>query len=187
MKILVLLLAVVLPRIGQASDWQFGGAATENKGQTLVFFDADGIQRPSRNTARVWVKSIYLVTLDQYYKKHNRDIVEKSARKVVTGYIPTYFTLEPIRRKYDSVKAANEEAIGYVAYEIIANASEIRISSKFFFEIDCSGKRMKLLDGVMYRENGDLVQGSKPPKEEYRFIPPDTDGEWLLLMVCPVR
>src|SRR5216117_3699580 len=66
--------------IANASDWQYAGYDKKGTVESHNFFDAEGISRPTKDIARVWVKSILARNLDRYEKTHRKAVVEKTAQ-----------------------------------------------------------------------------------------------------------
>ncbi|HXM83630.1 MAG TPA: hypothetical protein VN929_17090 [Burkholderiales bacterium] len=168
------------------SDWRFAGYNKQGKSELYQFFDADYIDRPAKDIARVWVKAVTVKNLDRYYEAHQKDVVEKAATKIATGYAPRFFLLATVRRGYADKSALNEAAATATGYEVIANAPTVQPITKIYFEIDCKGRRIRHLDGVVYDAKGDVVPQNPSRKvPNYSFIIPETNGDWLSQLVCP--
>lgn len=89
-----------------------------------------------------------------------------------------------MKAKYEDAAALRDVAVDLTIFEVMANTTDIAISAKFNFEIDCPGKRMKLLENFI-SNNNDLVQSSPVRGKEYEFVAPDSNGEWIWMLVCP--
>jgi hypothetical protein len=82
-----------------SADWQYTGGTKDGSS----FFDAEGVQYPEKDTVRVWVKSITNKTGRNCFKgKKGKKLIEDSAQKMASGYIPSYLLLESIKRIYKS-------------------------------------------------------------------------------------
>jgi hypothetical protein len=178
-------LLLLLPIGIYASDWHYSGYVKDGSSDTYQFYDAEGIQRPSKDVVRLWVKALTQSSLDRYYKKHEKEIVEKSAFKIVTGYSPQFYRLEATRGKYRDKAALQDVIIQTTSYELIANAPDAHVSSKMYFEIDCRERAAKILDLILYLDNGDISKTSSGTRANPQFIPPDSNGEWLSQLICP--
>src|ERR1700733_6366363 len=91
---------ILFTSLAQASDWQYAGFAKIGKDDTFLFYDADSVQRPSASLVRYWLKSITRSNLERYYSKHEKPLVEKTAHKLVGGYVPRFYQLDAIRSQY---------------------------------------------------------------------------------------
>lgn len=178
--------AILLPLsagVAHGSDWQYTGYSKVGDVETRQFFDAESVSRPAKDVVRVWVQSIRVRDFDRYYKVHEEVVFEKAARKIVSGYIPRFVLLRSVASAYDA-KELNNAVAQMTADEIVANTREIQPVGKFYWEIDCAGKRNKLLDGIMLDDNGNPKANPGRRTGQYHFIAPDSNGEWLSLLTC---
>ncbi|HQW20440.1 MAG TPA: hypothetical protein PLI90_07185 [Rhodocyclaceae bacterium] len=173
-------LAILLSNITYASDWQYAGYVKEDLHQ---FFDAESLTHPTKDVTRVWVKSIQQRRFDHYSKTHEKLVVEKAARKIAFGYSPKFLELQAIKGQYETT-ALRDAIVGLTTQEVMANEPDIQTFSKFYFEIDCAKSRIKLLSGVMYTDNGKISSKKVRPDNDYAFIIPDSNGQWLSVLVC---
>lgn len=174
------LFAVLLTNIVYASDWQYAGSVKDGAHQ---FFDAETLTHPTRDVVRVWVKSIQERRFNRYLQNHEKLIVEKTAHKIASGYSPRFLELPAIMSRHEGA-ALKDVAVEITAYEVMANRPDIQMFSKFYFEIDCANKRIKLLDGTLYKDNGNISNRKARPDNDYTFIMPDSNGQWLSLLAC---
>ena len=187
MKSFLTLLATVIVCIsveGHASDWQFAGLAHTDKVDTHQFLDFENVSYAANNSLRVWVYAITQKELDRHYKQHEKEIVEKATRKVARGYIPKFFQLESIKKRYGDKKELEGVTIETVASEVQANSGDIVVSLRMYWEIDCSEKRNRLLDLVSRDEKANESRKRAGLSDKWEYIAPDTNGEWLSLMLC---
>jgi hypothetical protein len=166
------------------SDWQFFGYTKQDNIEAYQFFDSESIQHPADNTARVWLKSIRLKNLDRHINQNDKALIEKAAKKVASGYSPAFFQLEPIQRRYEDKSELMKAGIQMTLYEVAANADGMQSVIKMYFEVDCKGRRYKVLDGIFYKANGDISPRNFPRRADYEYISPDSNAEWLRQMVC---
>ncbi len=184
---LVVLLAVLSTGIVYASDWHYAGSTRQGNVEALTFFDAESISHPSKDATRVWVKSIRARDLERYFKTHKKIVIEKSAERIAFGNAPVFLSLPAIKATYADKDALDSAVAELASDEMMANTPDIQPVSKFYFEIDCAGKRIKLVDGVLFNNDGSM--SSKPGRisGNFGFIAPDSNGEWLSLLVCPTK
>lgn len=96
-RLLIALLAALSAGIADASDWQFFGSGKQGNDETFLSFDAESISHPTRESARVWTKAIAVSELERYLESHNKSVVDNTARKRLTGYVPPVLLLPTVR------------------------------------------------------------------------------------------
>lgn len=166
-----------------AADWQYAGLVGKDKAS---FFDAEGIQYPDKDTVRMWVKNIPEKAIKKYFNSKDRDqVIEESARKITSGYIPNYLKLESIKRTLPTDLKMQDALATMVSDEIIANKPGVQATTATYFEIDCKGKRISPLTIIKYRKNGSVAKSETPQPAKYFYIVPDSSGDWLSMLVCP--
>lgn len=173
--------------IAHASEWQYAGYAKANGVESHQFFDAESISRPTKDVVRVWVKAIRVRNLDRYNKTHEKSVSEKVAQKIAFGYSPQFLMLPAIRAQFADAGKLENANIDLTIYEVIANESGIKTFHQFYFEIDCLGKRIRMLDGVSYNDRGEPSGKSAKHAGDFSFISPDSNAERWSLMMCPVK
>jgi hypothetical protein len=165
-----------------AADWQYAGIVGKDKAS---FFDAADIQYPDKGTVRLWVKVIPEKTIKSYFKSKDRDqVIDESARKMTSGYIPAFLKLESIKRKFPDDYKMQDALATMVSDEIIANKAGVQAITSTYFEIDCKGKRIAPLTIIKYRKNGSIAKSEIPKQTKFFFIVPDSSGDWLAMLVC---
>lgn len=173
-----------------AADWQYTGNSVIGKDPTAMFFDADSVQHPSKGTVRVWVKAISQKVLERYYEKHGSEkwYIENVARKIASGYVPAFFMLPSIKKLYSKPKPNGQKLddliIDVTGEEFLANSGDLPERAKFYFEIDCKGKRMATLSATLYRADGSMSNAADYESPKYAHVAPDSTGEWTWLLVC---
>ena len=183
---MLLVAASLLAGKARASDWQYAGFIKSGDVEAHQFLDSASVSRPSPDVARVWVKAVQVRVFDQYFKSHHELMVEKAARRVAKNYVPRFLTLETVSAKYGPTQL-QDAVVDITTYEVAANEPDIQASSKLYFEIECSGQRIKLLQGIAYSDRGVIQRGGRKPSAEYQFIAPDSNGQWLSQLVCRSR
>jgi hypothetical protein len=166
-----------------AADWQYAGNVDKDKAS---FFDAAGVQYPDKDTVRLWVKYIPEKTIKSYFNSKNREqVIEESASKMASGYIPEFFKLESTRRALPDSLNRQDALATMVSDEIIASKADVQATTTTYFEIDCKGKRIAPLTIIKYRKNGSIAKSEIPKQAKYFYIVPDSSGDWLAMLVCP--
>ncbi|MGA7749551.1 MAG: hypothetical protein WCA63_05335 [Gallionella sp.] len=166
-----------------AADWQYAGIVGKDKAS---FFDAADIQYPDKDTVRLWVKDISEKTIKHYFNSKDRDqIIDESARKIASGYIPDFLKLESTKRTLPDDFKMQDALATMVSDEIIANKADVQATTSTYFEIDCKGKRIAPLTIIKYRRNGSIAKSQTPQQAKYFYIVPDSSGDWLSMLVCP--
>ena len=182
----LLLLGLACPFALPASDWQYAGYSKIGQDDTFLFYDSDGVQRPSQKLARYWLKSITRSNLDRYYEKHEKSLVEKTARKIAAGYVPRYYQLEAIRSQYADPTTLRDAIIEISSYEVVANEPGTVLKAKIYFEIDCGERKSRVMEMISYDLKGAIAK-SGSAQGTFQFIPPDSNGEWQSQLICPIR
>ncbi len=183
----LLLLSLLCSFAVQASDWQYAGFAKIGQDDTFLFYDSEGVQRPGSKLARYWVKSMTRSNLDRYFQKHEKSLVEKTARKVAVGYVPRFYQLEAIRSQFPDAAALRDAIVEISSYEVVANEPGALLKHKLYFEIDCSERKSRVLEMISYDSKGDIARRGGSAQASYQFIPPDSNGEWQSQLICPNR
>jgi len=181
------LLASLSGSIANASDWQYAGLVKAGGVQAHQFFDADSVSQPTKDVTRVWVKSIRVRDFDLYYKTHEKSVVERSVRKIADGYSPIFLALQEVKAQYADATALANASTTLTAHEVAANTFDIQAFQRFYVEIDCVGKHIRLLQRISYKEDPNVPRAAARPNSDYAFIPPDSNGKWLSLMVCHTK
>jgi hypothetical protein len=180
-----LLAAVLLFPLAEAyaADWQYAGNVGKDQAS---FFDAAGVQYPDKDTVRIWVKYIPEKTIKSYLNSKDREqVIEESALKMASGYIPVFIKLESIKRTLPDNLKMQDALATMISDEIIANKSDVLADTTTYFEIDCKGKRIAPLTIIKYRKNGGIAKSEIPKQAKYFYIVPDSSGDWLAMLVCP--
>ncbi len=184
----VLVLGVTLSAsVALASDWQYAGYAKTPISEAHLFFDTQSVSRPSQGVTRVWVKSIKTRILDRYAKTHEKLVTEKAARKVAVYYRPQFLELPVAQAMYSAPNALAKAAVEITLYEVLANEPDIVSETALYFEIDCIGKRYRLLAATLYKDDGTVGKSTTTSNSTFQFIAPDTNAERFSLLVCPSK
>jgi hypothetical protein len=173
---IILFVAIGLTSIdATGADWKFCGGATLFKGEkTIAFYDSESVEHTSGGTSRVWVKAIRRSEFDAVMKENEKDVIEKSAKKVVNKYYPPYALANQ--------KTSFDDYIDIISWEELANSYEIKTRSKFLFEINCADKKLRILSGVSYKDSGEIDSSAKIG--DWDYISPESNAEILQKILC---
>ena len=85
---ITLLFTVALPHFeATGADWKFFGGTTVSGERMITFYDAESLQYSGGNV-KVWTKAIGQSEFNAKMKAHEKEIIEKTAKKVTSGYFP---------------------------------------------------------------------------------------------------
>ena len=74
--------------------------------------------------------------------------------------------------------------INVMTAETIAASGDIRKTSNIYYEIDCTGKRIAVLAIALFSLDGDTSKMKNYDNPKFTYIPPESNGERLMQMVC---
>lgn len=168
-----------------ASDWQYAGFTKIERVDTYLFYDAESVQRPSKDMARYWVKAMTRSSLDGYFKKHEKELIDKTAKKIAVYYVPRLMQLDAISKQYKDNDAFVSATIEITGYEIVANSLDTSARTKLYYEIDCKERKSRVLDLILYTPNGDVAKRAGAPQTNFQFDVPDSNGDWQAQVICP--
>jgi hypothetical protein len=178
-----------------ASDWRYAGTLRDGPGEVPQFFDAQSIGHPTKDIMRVWVKAIRARDLESYYNAHEKWVTDETTRKISTGYVPDFLMLPLAKAAFANQNSRslpggipttfNEAVVELTKDEVMANALDVHAVSKLFVEIDCTGKRFKVLNPSLFGDGSDTASKGTRSRGDYQFIPLGTGPDWLSLLVCP--
>jgi hypothetical protein len=186
-RLLLFILTSAASATTLAAQWNFIGYSKNGVHESFEFFDSETIAHPANSIVRVWMKSIRRTDIDAHWKRHQKELIDEAALRITTGRIPRFLTIESNRRKYATESLLQDAVIDLTRYELSANSPALRSVMKVYYEIDCAGRRIKALEGVTYRANGDVAAASKAPADDYHFVVPDSTGQWLTEIACVQR
>ena len=155
------------------ADWKFFGGTTVSGEKMITFYDAES-SKYAAGTVKVWVKSIGQSEFSTKMKTHEKQIIEKAAEKVVSGYFPPYSLVNK--------KTSYDDCIEVIAWEELANSSALQPRAKLLFEINCNDKKIRTLTGTSFKDDGDIASSTKA--SEWNYISPESNGETLQKILC---
>src|SRR5208337_1046129 len=146
---------------GWGADWKrymandFGG----------WFYDAESITRPSKDTVRVWGKTVY---------------TDKGVIRRVTE-------MGVISQKYEdlALKYKDSESKDLASkYKALASKYEALSYELPLFEFNCATKKSRTLKGTSYSRDGLVLDIYAPEAPDWNEIVPGSVAEALYKMVC---
>lgn len=173
---ITLIITIALTSVEAAvADWKFYGSATLFKGEeTIVFYDSESVEYISGGTIRVWVKAIGQSEFDMMMEKNEKQILDKSAEKVASGYFPPYSLVNQ--------KTNLDDSIEIISWEELANSFEINSRAKLLFEIDCIEKKIRTLSVINYKDDRMMEPNKK--KGDWNYISPESNAKTLQEILC---
>lgn len=155
-------------------DWKFYGGANIGDGQEECFYDSKGISQQSNGYLRVWTKCLLLKDINgiNIEKDYGGAIVRNSGEKVVNHYTPPIATIETIDK---------DNMVDIIAMEETANIAHINSQAKIFYELNCPERMMRELSIYLHSEG---KEGSKEKPSDWKYTPPEGNGDRLLRVLC---
>ncbi|WP_257307552.1 hypothetical protein [Geothrix campi] len=182
---LSIVMLILTSQVVSASDWKYGGMTKSGNDTDIVFYDNSSIIRTSTVT-RFWIKSISLKKLNAYSAQKSRrsQLIDASATKIAQGYIPAFLGLKSVRAASKSDIEFKDRVATVILWEVIANNHDIKMSSRFCFEINCDQKMIRAVEGDLFDNQGNVKPKQGPMNQEWGFIAPDTTSAWWSELVC---
>ena len=172
---ITLLFTIALPHLEAAgADWKFFGGTTVSGEKMITFYDAES-SKYAGGSVKVWVESIGQSEFTTKMKTYEKQIIEKAAVRVVSGYFPPYSLVNK--------KTSYGDSIEVISWEELANSSVLQPRAKLLFEINCNDKKIRTLTGTSFKNNGDIAS-SKKNSDEWKYISPESNGETLQKILC---
>ncbi len=155
-------------------DWKFYGGAF---GDSLCFYDANGVVRGPEDHRRVWIKCLPQKDVDaiDIKKDFAGKILENASQKIIKGYVPPIVAMGDI--DFDQMPAV-------VGYEETANIGHIQPQASIFYELSCAERMLRELSiSIQTKGQG----GSRDKPGDWKYVPPEGNAARLLKILCPVR
>jgi hypothetical protein len=171
-----ILFIMILPALdATGSEWKFFGGSTFPDEKMINFYDAESLKYLSNGTIQVWIEAIGQSEFNNKMTTNEKDIIEKSAKKVVNGYSPPYSLVTD--------KTSYEDSIDLISWEELANHSVLQARTKMLFEINCNENQIRTLTATIFEDNGNIKK-SKKLTGEWDYISPDSNAETLKKILC---
>lgn len=171
----LIIIALLKVAEAQGAEWKFIGGLTLLEGvEALAFYDTETVAYKSSGNIRVWIKEITQPEAKRVMKKEEKQIVERSAKKLASGYFPPY--------SLANLKTSFDEAVDIIAWEELANSSQIKARAKILFEINCKEKMIRSISVTVFKNAGGVASSQNPG--EWSYISPESNGETLQRILC---
>ena len=159
-------------------DWKYYSAGTTDREQIMCFYDAQGVRHGPQGHVRVWTKCLRQKDVEavDIKKDFGGAILENTARKVASYYIP------PIATVIETIDVNQMMAI--TKDEETADISDIPPLARIFYELNCPDRMMRELSISIDTDNG---SGSVDKPGDWKNIPPEGGGAFLLKILCPAE
>ncbi|MDR3501740.1 MAG: hypothetical protein P4L79_04080 [Legionella sp.] len=182
----LLVFLFLFPVVAQAADWRFYGSSKIKTDDESLFYDAGSVQHLSETTVRVWMTAFPKKQIDHVMKTANEKMINATAKKMASGYIPDYCLLQEVEKSVSSKKELDDMIIDVIGAEVAANSDNVKSSAQFFYEIDCSKKRIGELSITFFNPDGSVANSRNVNNDtpKFSYIPPNSNAERLSQMVC---
>lgn len=161
----------------EPADWIYYGGADLRKGEgpVAVFYLRGEVKQLPSGHFEVWTKGHSEKDLDAVDVINNKKLMDRITKKVAHYYVPPIGKIRDVNL---------DQAIAITTYEEIANDGELQAHMKILYEIDCLGERNRELSVTIFSE-GKLI--SSEQAREWVRIPPESNGRYLMQLVCPME
>lgn len=167
-----------------ASNWHYVGGSRVDGADTDNFFDSESVTHPTQALARVWVIGVRTDVGTQYARDHQKAMIEKAARRLVTEP-PVFLTIPSIAARYPSKDEQKNAAVEIAVREAVANEASPVLAARLYFEFDCQQRMFRALSVDMFDRKGTMQKSGTSPNAQFHFVAPDTTADWILTVVCP--
>ncbi len=173
---IIMFLLIVLNSVEAiGADWKYLGGAKLVKGEVVLsYYDTESVKYLPNKNVRVWIKGVKSSEVERIRKKNEKQIIEKSAKKVANGYFLPYASVTP--------GTSFDDYIEIIAWEEVATYSDLKPRLKIFWEINCTEKKIKTLTITSY--NNDGVPNGDSKDSDWEYIPPESNSETLEKILC---
>lgn len=176
---LLIVLSLVLPGVeAVGAEWKYlGGAALPNGRQTIVFFDSESLEYTGNRSIKVWTLSFNLSDIVSVRKRHEMEVMERTASKQKMRYCPPYASVHP--------ETVLDDYVSIISFEEAANAFKTKARAKVLFEIRCADSMIRTLSIVSYRYIGEIESKRKSDTAgSWGLIRPKSNADTLRKIVC---
>jgi hypothetical protein len=165
-----------------AANWRYAGMADSQDPQ---FFDSDSVEHVDPGLVRVWVESVPSDRLSGYYAQHESQLSSFAGRRTATGYVPV-FLLPPLHRNlYGSRDEFDAAVYRAVVMEAIANSGSVAAAGRSRVEIDCVGRRTRVIESTTFDRTGAAQSApTEPTSTAWQDALIGTNGDRLHAVFC---
>ena len=156
-------------------DWRYFGSSNAGGDASVCFYDTRSTTTLPDNHIRVWTKCLPQQEVDSVDPKSEMGIkiTNTAAEKIAHYYVPPFAEVDNI---------SVEQAAGITVWEETADIAEISPQAQIYYELDCPNRMLRTLT-VDLQMNG--RSGSEENPGSWDYVPPESDGGWLLSILCP--
>jgi hypothetical protein len=158
-------------------DWKvFGGGGS--RVPSVCFFDQKSLNVANDGHVRVWTKCLPSKDVNSIDENSDRGkkLIEAAGLESFRGGSPPVVASGIMK---------SDDAMGVILQEQVANLNDISPVTRTLYELNCSDKVARVLDGELY-ENGKMIDsggpGAKPTAWFYTV--PETNGTYLQKILC---
>lgn len=201
MKLIGWVLAAVVCAVSMtgslASSWEYYGNTRGRQGDTACFYDSESVQLVKNGLVRVWAKCF-----DQGHLSKFADNPDKMLTKVQTEIVaqrlaasdrPKYLQIPAVARTFKPI-SSNPDAMDLVGAsifidveELLVNTTPIKEEVSMLSEFNCAQRTLRPISTTVFSPSGKLIKHLDNMQVEPLNIPPDSNAQWLSIMVCPVN
>jgi len=156
------------------ADWKFIGGSIIKSENVIAYYDAESVERSPNGNIRVWNKGVNFSEVERIAS--NEDVIEKSAKKLMSRYYPPYTLLTSVQ------KTDFGTYVDIISWEEAANHPELKSYLRIYYEINCNEKMIRELSIIVYTEKGSISSRSTP--SAWNYISPETNGDTLHKILC---
>ncbi len=178
-SVFLIVLSLVLPGVeAVGAEWKYlGGAALPNGRQTIVFFDSESVEYTRNRSIKVWTLSFNLSDIVSVRKRHEKEVMERTASKKKMRYCPPYVSVHP--------ETVHDDYVSIISFEEAANAFKTKSRAKVLFEIRCADTMIRTLSIVSYKYIGEIESKRKSDTAgSWGLIRPKSNADTLRKIVC---
>ncbi len=175
---------------GKTSHWIFYGTAGPQD-EDVLFFDQAGIKRTPDKHILVWVKGLSGEKLTAILSK--AATAQNKAQDIDPGLEAAIATAsyrqagnERLLVESAGLHLTDEQRVGVMALEAIANSSMVSPHSRSLLEIDCAQDRSRFLCTTVLKPDGS-IETSDNMTTGWAYTAPETLGSTLAALVCPAQ
>ncbi len=181
----ILVALISLPSVANAANLELLSEESNTKDSETIFLDTNSISTQG-SIIRVWAQSFPTESLDaKIHNKFDKTAVVAVMKKMDAGYVPPIVRVRDNAGAYANKRQMRDDIIEVATKEYYANNSDIRLSKKIYWTIDCSGKRIGSLSFATFDKAGDVKNTVITEYPSLSSISPGSIGESIAALICP--
>jgi hypothetical protein len=185
--VLAAIASLALVQVAAASNWRYAGISLVDDVRESRFFENNSLVRSGDGTLQVRIEAIPVERLTEYYAAHDGQLKRLADRRVSTGYVPSLLLMPQRRSLYPTAADFKNAVWRAVLMEAMANSGSVPASREYLVQIDCAGRRLRLLESAAFDGSGArLAAGTPAPSGAWveSADVPGTTGEPLQALFC---